>query len=99
MGLLPAFRGVNVAEWASLEGAPVGCTVYLIDRGIDTGPILATRDVDVANCRSIAELRNAADRIQLELLGEIVGLTRVHGGLPKPLPVTDLPGPQYFRMH
>jgi methionyl-tRNA formyltransferase len=30
MGLLPGYRGINVAEWAALEGAPVGCTVHLI---------------------------------------------------------------------
>jgi len=99
MGLLPAFRGMNVAEWATLEGAPAGCTVHLIDRGIDTGAILATREVDVAGCRSIAELRRAVDRTQLELLGKVVGLTIAHGTLPQPLPVHDLPGPQYFRMH
>jgi hypothetical protein len=99
MGLLPTFRGMNAAEWATLEGAPVGCTVHLIDRGIDTGPILATREVDAAGCRSIADLRRAVDRTQIELLGEVVGQTIAHGTPPQPLPVTDLPGPQYFRMH
>jgi hypothetical protein len=98
MGLLPAYRGMNVAEWAALEGAPVGCTVHLIDAGIDTGPILAMRQIDIAGCRSIAALREIVDRAQLALLGEIVA-TIVAGELPEALTAAEPPGPQYFRMH
>jgi len=98
MGLLPAYRGINVAEWAALEGATVGCTVHLIDTGIDTGPILATREVDIAGCGSIAALRDTVDRAQLALLGDIVGLI-VSGKVPEPLEAAGPPGPQYFRMH
>lgn len=98
MGLLPAYRGMSVAEWAALEGAPIGCTAHLIDTGIDTGPILATREVDVAGCGSIAALRDAVDRAQLALLGDIVELI-VGGGMPDPLAAAEPPGPQYFHMH
>jgi len=98
MGLLPAYRGMNVAEWAALEGAPVGCTVHLIDTGIDTGPILATRQVDIAGCGSIAALREAVDRAQLALLGEIVE-TIIGGKVPEALTNAEPPGPQHFRLH
>jgi folate-dependent phosphoribosylglycinamide formyltransferase PurN len=98
MGLLPAYRGMNVAEWAALEGAPVGCTVHLIDSGIDTGPILATQEVDIAGCGSITALRDAVDRAQLALLGDIVE-TIVGGRMPEPLAAAGPPGPQYFHMH
>jgi formyl transferase-like protein/prenyltransferase/squalene oxidase-like repeat protein len=98
MGVLPAYRGMNVAEWAALEGAPVGCSVHLIDAGIDTGPILATRQVDVAGCGSIAALREAVDGAQLRLLGEIVEAI-VGGKMPEALPTAEPPGPQYFRLH
>jgi methionyl-tRNA formyltransferase len=98
MGLLPAYRGMNVAEWAALEGAPVGCTVHLIDTGIDTGVILAVREVDIAGCDSVAALRGAVDRAQLALLGDIVG-SIVSGRIPEPLPPAGAPGPQYFHMH
>jgi methionyl-tRNA formyltransferase len=89
---------MNVAEWAALEGAPVGCTVHLIDSGIDTGPILALREVDIAGCDSIAALRDAVDRAQLELLGDVVALI-VGGRMPEPLAAAAPPGPQYFHMH
>jgi folate-dependent phosphoribosylglycinamide formyltransferase PurN len=98
MGLLPAYRGMNVAEWAALEGAPVGCTVHLIDSGIDTGPILAMQRVDIAGCGSIAALRDAVDRAQLALLGDIVG-SIAGGRMPEPLAAAEPPGPQYFQMH
>jgi methionyl-tRNA formyltransferase len=98
MGLLPAYRGMNVAEWAALEGAPVGCTVHLIDTGIDTGSILAMQAVDIAGCGSIAALRHAVDRAQLTLLGDVVE-TIVGGGMPKPLAAAEPPGPQFFHMH
>ncbi len=98
MGLLPAYRGMNVAEWAAFEGAPVGCTVHLIDSGIDTGPILATQEVNIAGCGSIAALRAAVDRAQLALLGDIVELV-AGGRMPEPLPAAEPPSPQYFHMH
>ena len=98
MGVLPAYRGMNVAEWAALERAPVGCTVHLIDTGIDTGPILATREVDIAGCGSIAALRDAVDRAQLALLGDIVE-SIVGGRMPEPLTAAESPGRQYFHMH
>ena len=98
MGLLPAYRGMNVAEWAALEGAPVGCTVHLIDAGIDTGPILATREVDIRYCGSIEALRGAVDRAQLTLLGDIIE-SIVGGRMPEPLTSAEPPGPQYFEMH
>jgi hypothetical protein len=98
MGLLPAYRGMNVAEWAALEGAPVGCTAHLIDSGIDTGPMLALREIDTAGCGSIAALRGAVDHAQLTLLGDIVELI-VSGRMPEPLAAAEPPAPQYFPMH
>jgi folate-dependent phosphoribosylglycinamide formyltransferase PurN len=98
MGLLPAYRGMNVAEWAALEGTPVGCTVHLIDTGIDTGPILATQGVDIAGCKSVASLRHAVDCAQLTLLGDIVA-SIASGRMPEPPAAAGPPGPQYFHMH
>ena len=98
MALLPDVRGMNVAEWSVFEGTAAGCAVHVIDRGIDTGPVLATRIVDIAGCRSIADLRRVVDRAQLDLLGEVVGSIVASGELPAPLP-SRTPGPQYFRMH
>jgi phosphoribosylglycinamide formyltransferase 1 len=46
--LLPAFPGVHAQRQALEYGVKItGCTVHLIDEGVDTGPILAQRAVPV----------------------------------------------------
>lgn len=46
--LLPAFPGAHAVRDALAYGAQVtGCTVHLVDAGVDTGPVLAQRVVDV----------------------------------------------------
>ena len=46
--LLPAFPGLHAQRQALEYGAKVsGCTVHLVDQGIDTGPILLQRAVEV----------------------------------------------------
>lgn len=46
--LLPAFPGVDVQEQALAHGVKVsGCTVHLVDEGLDSGPIVVQRAVPV----------------------------------------------------
>lgn len=46
--LLPAFPGAHGAEDAIAKGVRIaGCTVHLVDAGVDTGPILAQAAVPV----------------------------------------------------
>jgi phosphoribosylglycinamide formyltransferase 1 len=48
--LLPSFPGANGVRDALAHGVKVtGCTVFLIDEGVDTGPILAQASVPVAD--------------------------------------------------
>jgi folate-dependent phosphoribosylglycinamide formyltransferase PurN len=100
MGLLPQFRGMNVAEWSALLGHPTGVTVHFIDPGIDTGPIIARRNVDTRGCRSISDLRTIIDNAQVELLGEVVQLICNSPERPLSARVQSAgDGRQYFRMH
>jgi methionyl-tRNA formyltransferase len=51
LGLLPAYRGRSVVEWALLAGDPTGITTFFVDEGIDTGPEIVVRAaIDVAGC-------------------------------------------------
>ena len=59
-GALPAFRNVNVVEWALYTGAPVVGTVHRVDAGIDTGPVLLERTLDLASARSVEQARAMA---------------------------------------
>ena len=46
--LLPSFPGLHAQRQALQYGVKVsGCTVHLADKGVDTGPILLQRAVDV----------------------------------------------------
>jgi len=99
MGLLPPFRGMNVTEWSFLTGAPVGCTVHLIDPGIDTGAIIAFRPVDPSGAASVADLRGNVDTAQVALLGEVVQWCIGAGELPPLRPQKVEEGRQYFVMH
>jgi phosphoribosylglycinamide formyltransferase-1 len=46
--LLPAFPGLNVQQKALDHGVKVsGCTVHLVDEGLDSGPIVVQRAVPV----------------------------------------------------
>jgi phosphoribosylglycinamide formyltransferase-1 len=49
--LLPSFPGLHAQRQALRYGVKVsGCTVHLADEGVDTGPILLQRAVDVMEC-------------------------------------------------
>ncbi|MDQ3033664.1 MAG: phosphoribosylglycinamide formyltransferase [Myxococcota bacterium] len=62
--LLPAFPGADGVEQALAMGARLsGCTVHLVDAGVDTGPILAQAAVPVLPGDDVASLHG---RIQVQ---------------------------------
>lgn len=99
MGILPRFRGMNVSEWASLEGNPVGCSVHLVNAGIDTGDIVAIREVDAGPARSVMALRAIVDDAQIALLGKVVRFVVETGSIPPARSQAADEGRQYFEMH
>jgi folate-dependent phosphoribosylglycinamide formyltransferase PurN len=99
MGILPFYRGMNVTEWAAFNGDPIGCSVHLIDEGIDTGDIIIVRPVDAGGANSIASLRTLVDDAQIELLGEVVRYVASSGELPPRYPQDASEGHQFFTMH
>ncbi|MDZ7292548.1 MAG: formyltransferase family protein [candidate division KSB1 bacterium] len=74
MGLLPQFRGMNVAEWSIFCGAPVGVSVHLVDTGVDTGAILYREQIDVADCDSIEKMRSKVSATQHRVLAKCTRL-------------------------
>jgi len=49
--LLPSFKGKNAQKQAFEYGVKIsGCTVHFIDSGVDTGPIILQRSVDISKC-------------------------------------------------
>ena len=99
MGVLPHYRGMNVAEWTRLKGDVVGTTVHAIDKGIDTGDILCCRPVAVDSVSSVSELRSKVDEAQVQLLGEVLRYVDATERLPPRRSQQLEEGRQFFAMH
>lgn len=55
--LLPAFPGLDAQRQALEHGVKVaGCTVHFVDRGVDSGPIIAQRAVPVREDDTVESL-------------------------------------------
>ncbi len=55
--LLPEHRGRTAMNWAIISGAKqTGITIFWVDEGIDTGPILLQRAVDIDQAASVGTL-------------------------------------------
>jgi phosphoribosylglycinamide formyltransferase-1 len=73
--LLPAFAGIGAIEQALAYGVKVfGVTVHFVDEGVDTGPIILQRAIDLPAATDAAEVRAALRPIEHELLCEAVRL-------------------------
>jgi methionyl-tRNA formyltransferase len=65
ISLLPYNRGADPTLWSVLEGTPAGVTIHYIDPGVDTGDVIAQREVRFDDEDT---LKTAYDRLQSELL-------------------------------
>jgi phosphoribosylglycinamide formyltransferase 1 len=73
--LLPAFPGLHAVEQALEYGVKVfGVTVHFVDEGVDTGPVILQRGVEVPEARSAAEVMERLQPIEHELLPQAVRL-------------------------
>jgi phosphoribosylglycinamide formyltransferase 1 len=71
--LLPAFPGAHAVRDALAAGVTVtGATVHLIDAGLDTGPVIAQREVAVRPDDDEARLHERIKEVERELLVETV---------------------------
>ncbi len=73
--LLPAFPGLRAVEQAIEYGVKVfGVTVHFVDQGVDTGPVILQRAVELPDARSAEEVLERLHPIEHELLPEAVRL-------------------------
>jgi phosphoribosylglycinamide formyltransferase-1 len=71
--LLPAFPGAHAVRDALAAGVSVtGTTVHLVDAGVDTGPVLAQREVAVLPGDDEARLHERIKDVERELLVQTV---------------------------
>jgi phosphoribosylglycinamide formyltransferase-1 len=73
--LLPAFPGLHPIEQALTYGVKVfGVTVHLVDEGVDSGPIVLQRAIELPHATEPAEVLEALRPLEHELLPEAVRL-------------------------
>jgi phosphoribosylglycinamide formyltransferase-1 len=73
--LLPSFPGLHAQKQAIEYGVKVsGCTVHFVDQGLDSGPILLQRAVEVMDSDTEEELSARILRKEHELYPEAVRL-------------------------
>ena len=72
--LLPAFPGAHAVRDALDYGVRVtGCTVHLVDAGVDTGPVIAQRAVSVDDGDDETGLHERIKQVERELVVDVVG--------------------------
>jgi phosphoribosylglycinamide formyltransferase-1 len=73
--LLPAFPGLEAVEQAIAYGVKVfGVTVHFVDDGVDTGPVILQRAVELPDARDAEAVLERLHPIEHELLPEAVRL-------------------------
>jgi methionyl-tRNA formyltransferase len=72
--LLPKYRGLMPTFWVlKNDEQETGVSVFFIDEGIDSGPILVQKRVEIGD-RSLDELIKETKRIGMDALVEAIGL-------------------------
>ncbi len=73
--LLPAFPGLHAIEQALDYGVKLfGVTVHFVDAGVDSGPVIAQRAVELPHARDADEVLAALRPLEHSLLPEAVRL-------------------------
>ncbi len=78
--LLPSFPGAHAVSDALAYGVKVtGCTVHLVDAGVDTGPILAQQAVEVQAGDDEETLHERIKTIERRLLVDVLAALATRG--------------------
>lgn len=100
-GLLPPYRGMDVVEWAILEAKnsqpKTGLTLHIMDKGVDTGPILKTHLIKIQKGDSIDLIRERLEPAMIKIM--LDGLREIRDGKTTPIYQVNKDGKQYFVMH
>ncbi|MCF7805758.1 MAG: hypothetical protein K9N46_13430 [Candidatus Marinimicrobia bacterium] len=86
-GFLPKHRGLDSLPWSILEGDPIGLTAYILDEGVDSGPILEFYPMKVKKGDTIGLLQRRMNKLIPKLLLSV--LYAMENGEIYPTPQTE----------
>ncbi|HEY1356328.1 MAG TPA: phosphoribosylglycinamide formyltransferase [Solirubrobacterales bacterium] len=93
--LLPSFPGLDAIGQALAAGVEVtGVTVHFVDEGVDSGPVIAQREVAIPGDRDRARLEAAVHAVEHELYPEAIrmiarGMVRIDSSDPSTVLVDE----------
>lgn len=86
--LLPKFRGAAPINWAIIRGEhETGITTFLLERGVDRGPILLAKRIPISDDETAGELHDRLMALGAECAVET--LAGIASGALHPTPQTD----------
>lgn len=96
--MLPRYRGVDTPAWAILEGGPVGVVEHFVDETIDTGDMVAVRELKLQPGDTVARVlyRNHYENKWQTCADALVML---RDGTAARRPQRPEEGKQYYAMH
>jgi methionyl-tRNA formyltransferase len=84
LSLLPKRRGRTPVAWALIHGLKkTGVSLFWLDEGVDSGPIIGQREVPIARDDHAQELHDKCTEASIALLNEEVLPTFRAGGAPE----------------
>ena len=100
-GILPFFRGMDVVEWTAAEdritSIGFGVSLHIMDSGVDTGPILATKKIDLFEGDTFEKIRKRLEVTMVALM--LAGVKGLRDGLISPQIQDKRAGKQYYVIH
>jgi phosphoribosylglycinamide formyltransferase-1 len=83
--LLPAFPGIGAVEQALAYGVKVfGVTIHFVDDGVDTGPVVAQKAIELPDATEPAAVRDALRPLEHDLLCGAVAAIAAGAVAPDP---------------
>lgn len=96
--LLPKYRGAAPVAWAILRGErETGVTTFVLDEGMDTGPLLMQRSVTIGPEETAGELEARLAQVGAELIVETLDGIANGEVVPRPQPAEGTLAPKLHK--
>jgi methionyl-tRNA formyltransferase len=96
-GILPYWRGANILNWVLIQGAKeTGVTAHFMTEGIDEGPIIDVKTVEILHTDTALSLQQKLASITYPLIGDVIAVFE-SGRIPESKPQNESAATYYSR--